>query len=134
MTEKEVLEKARELLTPEGAWIQNELAIATDGGVTWVGDSAACGWCLLGAIDHAAHVAAHAAGIDGTAHVAGIDDPELLDFVSSASDAALEKIRQVDSIAAIPSLIDGIAAWNDDEERTHAEVLALLDRAIAAAA
>ena len=132
MKTKEILKKARALLAPSGAWIQNDNAIATDGAITWAGDSAACGWCLLGAIDHAAHVAAYDAGIDGTAYAAGIDNSELLEFVSSASDAALEKIRQVDSIAATPSLIDGIASWNDHPERTHAEVLALLDRAIAA--
>ena len=107
MTEKEgtaVLKVARELLTPEEAWVQDVHARDELGAPCWPGHGA-CQWCLVGAIEEAAH------RIDSTQH-------------TTLADAALDRVR-----ARGPQYV---ARWNDQQKRTHAEVLALLDRAIAA--
>ena len=108
MTEKEgtaVLKAVRELLTPPRAWVQDVSARDVFGASCWLGHGA-CQWCLVGAIEEAAH------RIDSTTRH------------TILADAALNRVR-----AHGPQYV---AAWNDHPKRTHAEVLALLDRAIAA--
>ena len=105
MTEKEVLEKARALLAPSGAWTQGNSALDSDGIGVCPEDSWAVRWCLIGAVET---VSARNA-VKGSTTV-------------SALDILLRTIDGPDQ--------EGIVSWNDATGRTHAEVLALLDAAI----
>lgn len=96
-----VLRGARELLTPEGAWTQNEYAKTRTGRPCSVTSPRAVCWCLDGALWH--------------------------ETTAEGWDQAREAV-----IAVLDSPPSFILVWNDDPDRTQAEVLALLDRAIAA--
>ena len=102
---KEILTKARDILTPEGAWIQFYPALDVRGNSRDPEDRRARCWCLVGALERAAYDSS---------------DPEgaMLECAMFALQAALGR--------------DALAAWNDAPSRTHEEVLQLLDRAIAA--
>ena len=101
---KEILTKARDILTPEGAWIQFYPALDVRGNSRDPEDRRASCWCLVGALERAAYDSSDPES-----------DPEGAMF---ALQAALGR--------------DALAAWNDAPSRTHEEVLQLLDRAIAA--
>ena len=109
---KEILTRAREILTPEGAWIQNYPAMDSRGNSRDPEDRRASSWCLVGALERAAYDSSDS-------------DPEctmlecaMLECATFALQAALGR--------------DALAAWNDAPGRTREEVLHLLDRAIAA--
>ena len=107
MTVNEILQGARELIALESAWIQTVHARDELGAPCWPGDGA-CQWCLVGAVEDAALRILPADEMRREANIA----------------SALDRIRSVGP--------QHLAAWNDAQNRTHAEVLALLDRAIAA--
>jgi hypothetical protein len=96
----EALRAARDLLTPEGAWIQEEPAKKADGSyATYVdGDC----FCALGAIWH----------VNG-----GWVTADPIEFYLMQSLGAF-------------SVRPDIAHWNDDPNRTQAEVLDAFSRAI----
>ena len=97
---KELLQKARALLASPEAWTQGVFARLADGHSAYALDPAACAWCISGAI-----IKAHGS------------------FPGPFE--ALYRMRKV--IQASP---DSLVDWNDAAGRTHAEVLAALDRAI----
>ena len=101
MTEKEVLEKTRELITPEGSWIQGRLAedIRGDGPINPASPNA-CRWCLIGAIQRAAW-----------------------------KTGRMKVTPAKDELQALLGVED-LAAWNDEDDRTQGDVFALLDAAI----
>ena len=102
MSAAETLRRARELLTPEGAWGQGYDALNGAGeAVSPTAHNAVCR-CSYGAL--------RAAGGD----VYG--------------DAAREVLLQAIGLEAAKG--DSVINWNDDPGRTHAEVLAAFDRAI----
>lgn len=98
-----VLRKARDLLTPDGAWMQGAYS-----------DPERRCFCLAGAINIAA---------------AGRPDAELDGPASIARRVVWDVLADGRPKAISPAPIE----WNDTPGRTQAEVLALLDRAIAAA-
>lgn len=100
----EILTAARALLEKPEAWCQGQSAKDAKGKrVRWESD-AACSWCVLGAV----------------------------------SRALGHKWTPMDYSAAVTALGAQTRpfspqGWNDRSERTHADVLALFDKAIAAA-
>ena len=115
MTEKEVLEKARELLTPEGAWVQGAHARDVGGERCFSRDPEACQWCLVGAVSRVAHNSGEYRWI--------LPSLDTLARVGLGVTPGTRDPRKPGQI---------LVKWNDHPKRTHAEVLALLDRAIAA--
>lgn len=110
MSAAEILRKAREYLTPEGAWTQGTFARdETKRDVSYAGDEATC-FCAAGAIFRASSRTGAGVG------------PE--------SDA-LTALRSV--VVKLDGGYQGIPFWNDLPGRTQAEVLAAFDAAIAAA-
>ena len=101
MKPSEALRKARELLTPEGAWTKRKAARDRLGNEVYAADPDAVCYCSYGAIWHF--------------ELSGSLEDRLEDFLFQAIDG-------------LP-----IAQWNDADNRTHAEVLAAFDRAIALA-
>lgn len=103
--EVEILRKARELLSKPESWTQRAFARDAEGNFAHVySDRAAC-YCLLAALRRAN------------------PDPEKEGFLAA-------RVR-------LQGLIDGryhqfanVVEYNDAPERTHADVLALLDKAI----
>jgi hypothetical protein len=104
VTAREVLQKAREILTPPGAWTQGQFARNADGvGCSEYRDEAVC-FCAVGALHRAAW------------------------RVNSAPEWYYDALR-----ALIAVVGHSIGSWNDAEGRTQAEVLAAFDKAIDAA-
>lgn len=102
MSAVETLRKARELLTPEGAWGRGKMGADRFGApADLYGPNTVC-WCVLGALYRA----------EGKDERQDEARPWLLKVLGGAQSLAL---------------------WNDAPERTHAEVLAAFDRAIALA-
>ena len=108
MTEKEVLEKARELLAHEGVWCQGASALDASGLVCSHESRWAVSWCLIGAVET---VSARNA-VKGSTTVSALD---IIHWTIDGPDHM------------------GIVSWNDAVGRTQDQVLDLLDRAIAAA-
>ena len=113
---KAVLRRARDILTPESAWMGGGYATDKSGNTVPPHSSAACRWCLTGAIYR------HA-----------MPSPS---FDFSLVDAVVDRLLLGIDIQPDPArpgyMFCALIRWNDVSERTHAEVLALLDRAIAA--
>ncbi len=102
----EILEKARELISDESRWTKGEYARDDRGQDIEFNDPGACAFCALGAVLVAS----------------GAED----DCDSVTADADRRLTQEVGG-----SFINDVARFNDSH--THAEVLALFDRAIAAA-
>ena len=109
MKPKAILGSARAFLSKPQSWSQDAFAYdQTDTRVSYDAKSA-CSWCLEGAIRRAARR-------------------------GSASETNLERaIALVRDIIHVPGHYPTIQGWNDRASTTHREVLAVLDRAIAAA-
>jgi hypothetical protein len=104
-TPLEVLRGARELLAYPERWIKGEDAADVIGQPLENGyDEGAVCWCLAGALEK----------VSGRTQDCGVEPA----------------YQAVDDL-----IVDAtnVREWNDAPERTHAEVLALLDRAIASA-
>ncbi len=105
MTTKEILIAARAKIEAPERWTQGEFARSKiDRRVKATSDRAEC-WCIMGAVDAVVK-----------------NDPDRFRDANLAVGHAIG-IRELREIAD----------WNDDPARTHAEVLAAFDRAIAAA-
>ena len=106
---KEILKSTREILTPEGAWIRDGFARDARGFARDPEDPRAAAWTLIGALELSVF--------------------DSRDFSDSGPNSALKS-----AIFALQTAsgVDSLAAWNDGQDRTHEEVLQLLDRAIAA--
>lgn len=110
MTHAEVLRAARAKIERPSCWCQNAFALGPFGeSVDDPTDEAAVMWCAMGAL-----LAADGRGIG--------DEPPALIYLERACPRV-----------AFATDDDPIAEWNDDVDTTHADVLALFDRAIAAA-
>ena len=109
---RETLSRARALLAAPERWTQRADAREKTGYPCDARDVAAVSWCLVGAI-----------GASAT------DEPK--DDVR-LSTITVETLYELSSLAfsTLPDY-DGLAFYNDAPERTHADVLALLDRALA---
>jgi hypothetical protein len=108
-TAKEILIKAREILTP-GRWVQGQWCTIKNG--------AEC-YCLVGALKEAAGIYSTDVGL-----------PIAWDAFADAEQA----LERVPEIAAHPHTPHDrlVVIWNDAPGRTRAEVIAALDTAIAA--
>lgn len=107
MSAVETLTKVRELLASPERWTQGFFARDSAGTICNFADANAACWCLSGALARVL--------------------PEDTDEHEERYDAAGEYLQ-----AALPerSRTAGYIAWQDKPQRTHAEVLALVDRAI----
>lgn len=101
MTPAAVLKKARELISDEKAWTKGWFAKDERGRDVYADDPGAVCFCAMGAIDRAAE------------ECGGVDDVPALNML----------VRALGGTA--------IDLFNDAPERTHAEVLAAFDKAIA---
>lgn len=107
MTTLEVLRGMRELLAEPARWTQKAPARNAAGTPTSaVLDPEACSWCVFGAAFRIA---------------------------PRHSNAAMKRLKERLNDDR-PGAYIGVARWQDEPERTHAEVLALFDRAIEAEA
>jgi hypothetical protein len=112
----DVLERAADLIEPEGRWTQGAFSRNADGSADLDEDETAASnpvcWCALGAI----------------AEVAGADVTRLLTFASTNTEvqakAALYLSRHLNAL---------VEDWNDNPDRAHSEVVAKLREAAALA-
>lgn len=102
-TPRALLQRARDLLTPEGTWTQHARAKTKTDLPTYPKSRYATCWCVLGALERSA------------------------DFRSGNGVLASELAQR----ALYDALPKTVAGWNDAPDRTQPEVLALLDRVIA---
>ena len=102
---KAVLASMRELLASEDAWCQGDIAQNASGEPCLPGDPDACRWCLMGAIDRA--------GLT-------IENPPINLVLTFLGLEWLPRHNHHNH---------GVIGWNDAPGRTHAEVLALINRA-----
>lgn len=100
----EDLKAVRSLLSVPERWTKNVYARAGKKRIGPLNDEATC-WCVLGAVRRVTKLP---------------EDSAYFTVVTSAIAAQL------------PEGAPRIHKWNDDPSRTHADVLALLDKAIAA--
>ena len=108
MNAKEILVAARKLIEKEENWTKGGYARNSKGLLVadCTGPEAVC-WCALGALRN-------------------VTKTGPLDY-SVGAGARFEAIVKL--LELIPRY-DGLAEWQDEPERTHAEVLALFDKAI----
>lgn len=99
MKPSEALRKARELITPEGAWTQKEYARDQDGNGLWPWEEGAVCFCAMGALEKAA----------------------------GGSEFSVEAHRANKYLNKVNR--DFTFNWNDAPNRTHAEVLEAFRRA-----
>ena len=101
---REHLKKVRALLADPASWTQGWPARDEDGCRCSATSGMATSWCITGAIDRVC--------------------PNFNDYFDVS-----EAFRQANGIRA--DLDGGIVKWNDARSRSHANVLAALDKAIA---
>ena len=106
---RRILARTRELLHFPDVWLQGESALDIQGAPREPTAHGACRWSLSAALERASW---ETGGDTRVYHM---------------EDAA----RAEDELRVLLGL-DDLAAWNDEDGRTHADVLALLDQAIAA--
>ena len=109
---REILQAVRDLLEDESAWTKRAYARNERGHAVDSNSDAAVRWCLTGAVAKA--VAKAAAQRDRRYRRYGVWNTRL---------ALAEGIGG-----------DGLQAWNDHDDRTHADVLELIDMALEKAA
>lgn len=102
MTAREILEKAREKIARPENWCRGALARDAKRRSVRPETPEACRWCVFGAVQAATNV--------------------------NANPAALDAFRLLND-AARPS--QGMDNFNDNYRHSHADILALFDRAIA---
>lgn len=111
MTTLQVLERARELIARPGGWTQGAMARRADGSIAASLDPVSgCSFCAGGAVLRATN------------------ERWEIDAGFTIQRAALISVKKAAGVA----LADAIACWNDDPDRTQAEVVDAFDRAIAA--
>jgi hypothetical protein len=115
MTVHDVLMKARVLLAEPSHWTQGAYARDASGRVVHPRSPAAVCWCIVGAVKRADVRTERSEEDDGLRVLLRLFHP---------STGQLK-----DKLYAFWVMTD----WNDDPSRTHADVLALLDEAIAEA-
>ena len=118
MTPADVLRAARERISTPERWTKGVYAIDSDGCAVDTSDRRACAWCALGAL---------AASLP-------CRDPDILGMRTPLFDEARALLSAgVPRNAGVRSCHWSVSFWNDAPGRTHAEVLATFDRAIALA-
>jgi hypothetical protein len=111
------LTAVRELLSDPARWTRRAYAKDANGGTfLQANDPEAVCWCLAGAC----HKVTGAASL-----IQALDNPR----TSRLKDAVRDEIA-VSDVGCDPMALSSIAAFNDDSDVTHADVLAVLDRAI----
>lgn len=102
----ELLTKARELISTPERWYQGGFGCDAEGRTVSAGavaEGAACKWCSYGAI-----------------------------ITAGQNTGSLEALSALEAVIRDGNNDVAVGPWNDAPERTHAEVLAAFDRAIAA--
>jgi hypothetical protein len=106
----EILMRMRKLLANEDNWTKEMYARDSFGVPIFVNNAKATQFCLMGALFLSNH---------------------MLNIKCSKAMRMKTKDEVIQYLAAIGHLPFGdLVRWNDDEERTHAQVLSLLDAAI----
>ena len=109
MRPKEILVQARHLLQKPQSWSQGAFAYNEGDHRVSYKDATACSWCLEGAIRR-------------------------VSVRGRASETDLERaLLLVRSAIQVPGNYPTIQGWNDRATTRHSDVLAVLDKAIAAA-
>lgn len=107
---KEILVRMREILAQPENWIQGRF---------FSGDGKAC--CMVGALMRA----------EDQMHADSSETSHLAAYMHAAR--LLTRLARIHGIPGYRSENVSIECWQDQPERTHAEVLSLLDEAIAVA-
>ena len=110
VTSAQVLTRAKEILEPEGRWMQKGYGLREPNGLPPIGMPGYTCLCLFGAINEALKE------ITGDIFLFAVESAEILDAMET----------QLLRITGEESYIE----WNDDPSRTQAEVLAVLEKAI----
>ena len=114
-TTTELLRTARQKLQHNASWTQYAAARARTGIRLSPNSPDAVSYCMLGA-------------------VAAADNRPEPQTVSPQAEVAIralaQKISRDTSLPEFQSAYQTVAEWNDDERRTHPEVVSILDRAI----
>ena len=115
MSQKKILTKARELISEPDRWVKG--AYSLDKYFNHVHRNApeACRWCLSGSIEAATEMLAVSTRSD------------IFLYLSKEYMEAKRVLLKMSDLDGFPS----ISQWNDHPDRTHKEVIDLLDRAIA---
>jgi hypothetical protein len=118
MSELNILLAVRELLASPKRWTQGANARRRNGSYVSYAESAATQWCLNGAVQRVVYN-----------EVLTVCD---LKVITKAINLLVDNIclERIESGISAPIGLP-IAIWNDAEERTHADVLVLLDKVIA---
>jgi hypothetical protein len=95
----------RNLLDDPHHWTQGEAAKRTDGREVSPEDPWAVCWCVMGGVSRVTK------------------GHDTMDWYNGAIGAISDTLKS-------NGFTNGIAAWNDDKRRTHADVIAILDLAI----
>lgn len=110
----EILKKARELLTDPNKWAKESRALNADGGLVWPTNPAAVCWCAEGAIIKFSEAKEDFIGEDSQSE--GIVALELME-------EQIPEDFMEGKFATLPE-------YNDADDRTHDEILALFDKTI----
>ncbi len=113
-----VLVDARAFLTPEPRWIKYAWAIDADGGSTNIQSLDAVAWCALGGLEH-------------TLIRHNTESP--IRCLMVARSAAMGWLDRAGAEIVGDGNWESVDTYNDLADTTHADVLALYDRAIALA-
>ena len=103
----DVLQDVKELLITPGHWIKGIIAHNEKGLVTDPIENDACGWCLLGAIDHVAY-----------------HNNINRETRNEVQDIIYKVLEEQRGMCSIPD-------FNDDHNTKHSDILDVLDEAIA---
>lgn len=118
MKATDFLKTARDLIADPERWTKGAYARHRDGELCAIEDKGACQWCAIGALFWATDVA---------------DTDEADEEIEDISTERFAMGMLYDATCALGAR-GGVAEFNDAPERTHEEVMALYDKAIALAA
>ena len=110
---KRILTKARELISEPDRWVKGAYSLDKNFNHVSRNDPKACKWCLTGAVEAATDML--------------MPSPSRTEFYIYESREAKRVLLKMSDLANFYS----IGHWNDHPDRTHEEVIDLLDRAIA---
>ena len=112
---EKILTRAKELISEPDRWVKGAYSLDKNFNHVHRNDPKACKWCLSGSIEAATEMLAVSTRSD------------IFLYLSEEYIEAKRVLLKMSDLDGFPS----ISQWNDHPDRTHEEVIDLLDRAIA---